>query len=267
MSESNKQDGRKADELEVARTLLARAEKMAALGQLLAGVAHEINTPLGALKSNNDLAIRTRTKIKEILTGPDMPSEVREHPKLLQMIIALEGLDGVNETALDRIVGIVNSLRTFARKDTDELVDVDIHEGIDSTLTLVHHKLKNRIAVHKDFGDLPLITCHPNQLNQVTLNILVNAAQAIEGEGDIYIKTEHRGGKVIIEVRDTGTGISAENLPRIFEPGFTTKGAGVGTGLGLSIVRTIVEEHHGKIEIESEVGKGTTIRVILPVAQ
>jgi two-component system NtrC family sensor kinase len=262
--DKNAEDAR--SELEIARELLVQSEKMAALGQLLAGVAHEINTPLGALKSNNDLAVRTRNKIKEAFLDDSMPSEVRENPKIIKLIEGLEGLDNVNTLALERIVGIVNSLRNFARQDTVEPQRVEVHEGINSTLTLAHHKLKNRIEVHTDFGDLPEILCHPNQLNQVMLNLLVNAAQAIEGKGEIFIKTERQGDNAVIEVRDTGRGIAKEDLDKIFDAGFTTKGAGVGTGLGLSIVRKIVEDHGGSIEVESEVGKGTLMRITLPIS-
>ena len=130
---------------------------------------------------------------------------------------------------------------------------------------MVHHELKNRIQVHKDYGRIPSIPCYPNQLNQVFMNLLVNASHAIEGVGTIFIKTRSNDGSVIVEIRDTGVGIPKENLTRIFDPGFTTKGFGVGTGLGLSIVYQIVQDHKGKIEVESEVGEGTTFRLILAV--
>jgi len=179
----------------------------------------------------------------------------------------IEELNAVNKTATDRIVAIVSSLRNFARLDMASLDVVDIHEGLENTLTLVHHELKNRVEVHKNYGKLPPIKCYPNQLNQVFLNLLVNASHAIKGQGKIFIKTRTRAsnGTVIIEFQDTGVGIADEDLSRIFDPGFTTKGVGVGTGLGLSIVYQIIEEHKGKIEVESKVGKGTTFRLILPV--
>ena len=161
---------------------------------------------------------------------------------------------------------IVRSLRKFARLDEAELDEVDIHEGLDNTLILVQHELKNRVDVLKDYGKLPLIKCYPNQVNQVFMNLLVNASHAIEGQGKIFIRTHHNNASVMVEIRDTGKGISQEDLPRIFDPGFTTKGFGVGTGLGLSIVYQIMKDHKGKIEVESELGQCTTFRIILPIS-
>jgi len=250
-------------ELRKKQAQLVQSEKMAALGHLVAGVAHEINTPLGALKSNNDLAIRSLTKIHALVDAAQ--TDTGRLGDLERLLTSVEGLDSVNRTALDRIVTIVQTLRNFARLDKAELDTVNIHEGLDSTLTLVHHELKARINVHKDYGDLPLVDCYPNQINQVFMNVLVNAAQAIENKGDIYIRTYRMDDFVAVEIRDTGKGISEENLKKIFDPGFTTKGAGVGTGLGLSIVYQIIEDHKGKIEVESEVGRGTTVRVLLPI--
>jgi PAS domain S-box-containing protein len=254
-------------ELRQKQSQLIQSEKMAALGHLVAGVAHEINTPLGALKSNNDLLIRAIAKTRSILENPDFAAELREHPDLQKMLGGIEGLNSVNKTAAERIVTLVKSLRKFARLDEAEQDKVDIHDGLESTLTLVHHELKNRITVHRGFSQLPDINCYPNQLNQVFMNILVNASQAIEGKGDVFIKTYRRDDKAVIEFRDTGKGIAKENLERIFDPGFTTKGAGVGTGLGLSIVYQIVQDHNGNIEVESEVAKGTTIRIVLPIEE
>lgn len=244
---------------------LVQSEKMASLGQLVAGVAHEINTPLGALKSNVDLFMRSVQRVESILSDPKMPSQVCKHPKLAKLFENIEKLNAVNKTAADRIVTIVNSLRKFARLDETELDEVDLHEGIENTLTLVRHELKNRIEVCKDYGKTPRVSCYPNRLNQVFMNLLVNASHAIQGQGKIFIKTRFKDNSVVVEIRDTGMGISKENLKRIFDPGFTTKGFGVGTGLGLSIVYQIVEDHRGRIEVESEVGKGTTFRLILPV--
>ncbi|MFQ5510816.1 MAG: ATP-binding protein [Candidatus Krumholzibacteriia bacterium] len=252
-------------ELRQKQAQLVQAEKMASLGNLVAGIAHEINTPLGALKSNHDLLVRSLARIRALL-AKDLPEEAREHPGLVKLMTAIEDLNRVNQTAMHRIVTIVGSLRSFARLDAAEQDQVDIHGGLDSTLTLVHHEIKHRIRVHKDYGKLPLVYCYPNQLNQVFMNVLVNSSQAIEGDGDIHIKTSHTGDKVVVEIRDNGRGIPKENLERIFDPGFTTKGAGVGTGLGLSIVYQIIEDHHGQISVESNVGEGTTVRIVLPVA-
>ena len=160
---------------------------------------------------------------------------------------------------------MVNSLRRYARMDKLEKEDMNVHEGMDNTLTLIHHQIKNRIEVDKKYSELPLLKCYPNKINQVFMNILVNAGQAIEGDGKITIKTFLENEKIIIEFSDTGKGISPENISRIFDSGFTTKGSGEGTGLGLSIVKKIIDEHDGTIEVDSEVLKGTTFRLRIPV--
>ncbi len=252
-------------ELRQKQAQLVQAEKMASLGQLVAGVAHEINTPLGALKSNLDIFTRSVHKINELKLNPEMPVEFRECPDLTKRLTVLETLNVHNQTAIERIVMIVNSLRKFARLDEAELDEVNIHEGLDNTLVLVQHELKNRIDVEKDYGELPLIKCYPNQLNQVFMNLLVNASHAIEGQGNISIRTHHNTTKAFVEIEDTGKGISEKDLLRIFNPGFTTKGSGVGTGLGLSIVYQIMKDHNGTIEVESKLGQGTTFRIILPI--
>jgi signal transduction histidine kinase len=190
---------------------------------------------------------------------------VREDRKLNQMLTMVEDIARINQIACERIVDIVGSLRNFARLDEAEQKVADLHEGLDSTLTLVHHELKNRIQVIKEYGDIPPIHCHPNKINQVFMNLLVNSAQAINGEGRITIRTFREGDIVNVQFSDTGSGIRPENLSRIFDPGFTTKGVGVGTGLGLSIVFQIVHDHGGNIDVDSEVGKGSTFTVRLPI--
>jgi signal transduction histidine kinase len=203
--------------------------------------------------------------MKVLLSDLVTPADAPKDPALAKLFGSIENLNKVSKIASDRIVKIVNSLRTFARLDQAEMDTVDIHEGIDSTLTLVHHELKRRIEIHKDYGDVPKISCYPNQLNQVFMNILINASHSIEYRGDIYIKTYTKNNKAIIEIKDTGMGIPKENLKRIFDPGFTTKSKGIGTGLGLSIVYQIIEDHNGSIEVESESGKGTMFRIMLPI--
>jgi two-component system NtrC family sensor kinase len=176
----------------------------------------------------------------------------------------------VSREAARRITGIVGSLRNFARLDETGRKAVDLHEGIESTLVLAQYLFKNRITVRRDYGVLPRVDCFPNQLNQVFLNILVNAAHAIDGAGEISVSThtapatETRPESVVIEIVDTGCGIPPEHLGRIFDPGFTTKGVGIGTGLGLAICYRIVAAHHGRIDVDSTPGRGTTVRITLP---
>jgi signal transduction histidine kinase len=250
-------------ELRQAQAALVQSEKMASLGTLVAGVAHEINTPVGSINSNGDVMVRALEKLRQILEAA--PPEVRNDKQLARTLGVLEGIGKVNQTACERIVRIVRSLRNFARLDEAERKQVNIHEGLDSTLTLVHHELKNRIEVVRDYGEIPEIDCFPNQLNQVFMNMLVNASQAIEGEGKITITTRASGDWITVAFEDTGVGIHPENLQKIFDPGFTTKGVGVGSGLGLAICYKIVNEHGGKIDVESEVGRGTTFTITLPV--
>ena len=250
-------------ELRHAQAALVQSEKMASLGNLVAGVAHEINTPVGSINSNGDVMVRALEKLHQILETA--PPEFRSDPQLTRTLGVLEGIGRVNQTACDRIVRIVRSLRNFARLDEAERKQVDIHEGLDSTLTLVHHELKNRVEVVRDYGEIPEIDCFPNQLNQVFMNMLVNAAQAIENKGKVTITTRAQGDQVTVAFRDTGVGIDPDNLQKIFDPGFTTKGVGVGSGLGLPICYKIVREHGGTIEVESEVGRGTTFTISLPI--
>jgi two-component system NtrC family sensor kinase len=236
---------------------LAQSEKMAALGLLVAGVAHEINTPIGAIHSNNDIMSRALSKIRKMV-GPARDTEVA------RLLDIMAEVCGNNEVAADRIMNIVRSLKNFARLDEAERKRVHIHEGIESTLTLIQHQLKKRIRVIKQFGDIPEIECHPNQLNQVFMNILVNAAQSIKERGEITVKTWREGENINISIADNGVGIPAENLSKIFDPGFTTKGVGVGTGLGLSICYKIIHDHRGTIEAESS-PQGTTFTISLPI--
>ena len=249
-------------ELRETQAALLHSDKMASLGNLLAGVAHEINTPIGSINSNSDVALRALEKLREALDKAS--PEVREDPALKNAVEILQSIGKINKTACDRIVKLVRSLRNFARLEEAEPKEADLHEGLESTLTLVHHEIKNRIEVMRDYGEIPEVECLPDQLNQVFMNILVNAAHAIEGNGKITIRTRFDGDNVIISFADTGKGISAENLPRIFDPGFTTKGLGVGSGLGLPICYKIVKEHGGRINVQSELGKGTTVTVTLP---
>jgi two-component system, NtrC family, sensor kinase len=236
---------------------LIQSEKMAALGLLVAGVAHEINTPMGAIHSNNDVMTRAVGKVRKLLE----PAPDKEVRRLLDI---LGEICRNNEIATERIMNIVRSLKNFARLDEAERKKVNIHEGIESTLSLLRHQLKNRIRIVKCFGDIPEIECYPNELNQVFMNILVNAAQAIKHRGEITVKTWREGDRVKIAISDTGVGIPPENLSKVFDPGFTTKGVGLGTGLGLSLCYKIVQDHRGTIEAESS-KQGTTFTISIPL--
>lgn len=246
------------EELKETQIQLVQSEKMASLGQLTAGIAHEINTPLGAINSNTDLI---GLLLKKAGSSGDFGEEAEN------LLNKIKKANDTSILAVERIIEIVRTLKNFSRLDEAEFQETDLHQGIESVLLLAQHLLKNNIAVIRDYGEIPAIQCYPNQLNQVFMNIVVNATQSIEGRGEIKIKTGVDGDRVYIEIADTGRGIPPGNLDRIFDPGFTTKGVGVGTGLGLSICYNIVKKHRGAIEVQSEPGQGSTFRIILPVRQ
>ena len=178
---------------------------------------------------------------------------------------SLESSTEVVAIASERIGTIVQSLKNFARLDEADFQKADIHEGLESTLTLLQHEMKNRIEIDRNYGDMPEVHCSPGQLNQVFMNVLRNASQAIAGEGTITITTTCDRDHVYVGITDTGIGILPEDIPRIFDPGFTTKGVGVGTGLGLSISYKILENHGARAVVQSEVGKGTEFTIALPL--
>lgn len=244
---------------------LVQSEKMAALGNLVAGVAHELNTPIGAIHSNADVARRAIDLVTKAFAEEPLATAVAGQTRLERAIAILKETNAVTSDASERVTAIVKSLRNFARLDEAERKRVDVHEGIESTLVLLRHELKQNVEVVKSFGALPEIECFPNRLNQVFMNLLVNALHAIDGKGTITITTRVDGETAVFEFADTGRGIAPEHLARVFDPGFTTKGVGVGTGLGLSISYRIVQDHGGTIEVASEPGKGATFTVRLPL--
>jgi len=243
---------------------LAQADKMASLGMLVAGIAHEINTPMGAVNSMHDTLVRAVDKLENAIRA-QFDEERLKQTSLASTLNIIDDANRTIKSGTERVTNIVRRLRSFARLDEAELKTVDIHEGLEDTLTLIHHDIKHDITVKRDYGDVPPIACFPGQLNQVFLNLLVNARQAIKGKGEITVSTYTRGRQVFIRIADNGSGISSENLSKVFDPGFTTKGVGVGTGLGLAICYKIVQDHKGEITVESELGRGTAFTVILPM--
>jgi len=261
---------------------LLQSEKMASLGQLAAGVAHEINNPIGYVWSNFKSLEDYQKKYTLLLNAyaaydQTFSKDNEHHKKIIQLkhdiefefiqddIPALlkECTDG-----LTRVQKIVKDLKDFSHPDSDEeWVYSDIHEGLESTLSIAWSEIKYKAHVIKEYGTLPSIECLPAQLNQVFLNILINAVQAIETQGTITLQTHHDQTHVYIRITDTGSGIPKDILGRIFDPFFTTKEIGKGTGLGLSLSYGIIQKHHGTITAESIVGKGTTFIIRLPIKQ
>ncbi|MCP4566267.1 MAG: hypothetical protein GY841_01665 [FCB group bacterium] len=251
-------------ELQTTQAKLFQSGKMASLGQLVAGIAHEINTPIGAAGSMHDTLKRAVKKIHLAIEDGCDHDDCCTKKSVEEFLGVVDDANEVISSAVERVTGIVRRLRSFARLDEAELKTVDIHEGLDDSLVLLHHEMKHGIRVVKNYGKVPSLSCYPGRLNQVFLNLLVNAVHAMQGEGEITITTKTDGEKVTIIFVDQGEGIPENRLERIFDPGYTTKGVGVGTGLGLSICYQIIEDHHGQIKVKSRLGEGTTFTLILP---
>jgi hemerythrin-like metal-binding protein len=267
------------EQMKLTQGQLLQSEKMAAVGQLAAGVAHEINNPIGFVNSNLGSLKNYVAQLLNVISAYEAmgtesrPIEARQQhlaqarsdadlDYLKQDVVNLlnESVDG-----LERVKKIVQDLKDFSHVDQAEWQDADINAGMESTLNVIAHELKYRANVVKHFAPLPLLRCLPSQLNQVFMNLLLNAAQALEGPGEITVSTGCTDDAVWVEIRDNGKGIPTEIQKRIFEPFFTTKPVGKGTGLGLSIAFDIVQKKHGgRIEVDSTLGQGSTFRVILP---
>jgi two-component system NtrC family sensor kinase len=243
-------------ELRDTQEQLIMQEKMASLGNLVAGVAHEINNPIGAVHAAADVNARCIERIDRV--AKDYRADFGQAVELLR------DNNRVTREASARIASIVKSLKSFARLDeaTFQLVDVD--ELIDTTVTLLRHELGTRIVMDRIYGEIPRIGCYPHELNQAFMNILTNAVQAIEGEGTIQVVSSLKNGKVVITFSDTGSGMPEAVLHQMFDPGLTTKGVGVGTGLGMSITYNIIKKHRGDLDVRSKPGEGTVVTVTLP---
>ncbi len=296
-------------ELKATQVQILQREKMASIGQLAAGVAHEINNPMGFIYSNLGMLRKYLNKLTEFITAQseafeaitkesannvssdvipacresflnkdtgqagmtekdaiDKVKNLRKKLKLDYVLEDLEQLIGESLDGADRVKKIVQNLKSFSRVDEAECKLTDINECLESTLNIVWNELKYKATVVKEYGELPQAKCFPQQLNQVFMNLLINAVHAIEKQGEIKMKTWNGDGSVNISISDTGCGIPEAEISRIFEPFFTTKPVGLGTGLGLSITYDIVKKHNGEITVDSEVGKGTTFTIKIPVA-
>jgi two-component system, NtrC family, sensor kinase len=273
--------------LKTTQSQILQAEKMASIGQLAAGVAHEINNPIGFISSNLDALNDYMTdfdtllqhfqKLEKILKESNQENLSSEIKQQIQTVsdyeeeIEVDYLkDDIPELLKDckegtgRVGKIVGDLKSFAHPGNDEQMLVDINKGLVSTLNVVNNEIKYKATVTKDLGEIPLVEGYPQKLNQVFMNILVNAAQSIKEKGEIKIVTKQKGKYVAVSISDNGCGIEKDHLSKIFDPFFTTKAIGAGTGLGMNIAYNIIEEHKGKIDVKSQVGKGTVFTIILP---
>ncbi len=251
-------------QLQEAHRKLAESYKLASLGRLVAGIAHEMNTPIGSIRSNNDVMLKSLDELERLLSGfPSAPPVERAR----EILATLRTLASVDKIACERIASVIPSLKTFARIEETELRRADLNEILRGAVALAGCSFRTRVTVETEYGALPEIECYPQSLYQVFLNLLINAGEAIEGTGKISVRSRLHGDQVHVEVSDTGRGIPPELAPRLFTPGFTTKPVGAGMGLGLALSRQIVERHGGRIYFESRPGAGTTFHVQLPVTQ
>lgn len=269
---------RTSKELNETQNRVFQQEKMASIGQLAAGVAHEINNPMGFISSNLSTLNKYLERLKEFIAaqdqivsvvnnGTDMDRicELRRKLKIDHILDDTKNLIAESQDGAGRVRRIVQDLKSFSRVDQAELSVVDINECLNSTINVAWNEIKYVATLNRDFGTIPPVMCYPQQLNQVFLNLLVNAAQSLESQGEITVRTWPEENHVFVSVSDSGIGMSPEVMNRIFEPFFTTKEVGKGTGLGLSISYDIVRKHGGELTVESVVGDGTTFTIRLPV--
>ncbi|MEG4425620.1 MULTISPECIES: ATP-binding protein [unclassified Microcoleus] len=270
-------------ELKETQSQLIQTEKMSSLGQMVAGIAHEINNPVNFIGGNIDYANQYIEDLAGLVTlyqeyYPNPPDAILERIEDIELEFLREDLPKTlcsMKMGADRIREIVVSMRNFSRSDDGKMKSADIHEGIDSTLVILNHRLKQGIQVIKQYGNLPALECYPAQLNQVFMNIISNAIDALEEvkkedkgySPTIWVSTEITADNTVtVKIRDNGPGIAATSTQQIFDPFFTTKSIGKGTGLGLAISYQILAKHHGKIEVNSQIGQGTEFVITLPVA-
>ncbi len=270
--------------LQQAQAQLVQNDKMASVGQLSAGIAHEINNPTGFVLSNLKTLEEYINDIRCLITEYDtllqrcigisdedvscIVKNIEEFKEKIDVVFLLHDIAQIFKETQDgmrRISKIVRDMKEFSHAGSDKPEYTDVNKGLESTLNIVWNEIKYKAEVKTLYGDIPQVLCYSQQLNQVFMNILVNAAHAIEGRGVITLRTFSENGNVVIEISDTGKGISPEHLSRIFEPFFTTKPVGMGTGLGLSVAYAIVKKHNGEITVDSKVGAGTRFQVCIPV--
>jgi hemerythrin-like metal-binding protein/PAS domain S-box-containing protein len=258
---------------------LLQSEKMASIGQLAAGVAHEINNPIGYINSNltslknyidNLLTLVAAYEKTEATADADQRAHINAYKQEIDLEFlktdVLELLEESHEGAT-RVKKIVQDLKDFSHQGgEDDWQWADLHVGLERTLNIVNNEIKYKAKIVKEFGELPEVKCLPHQLNQVFMNLLVNAAHAIENEGVITLRTGTENDQAWVEISDTGKGIAPEHQSKIFDPFFTTKPVGKGTGLGLSVSYNIIKKHQGEIQLTSRLGQGTTFRIVLPIS-
>ncbi len=248
-------------EVEALRNELMVSYRKIELGRLASGVIHEINTPIASIFSNLEV-------LQKLVDGLEKNLEGGATPKSRQLLDMMRSLLAVDKVACERISGIIRSLKIHARMEEEDFRKVDLNELLDDSIRLVNAEYKRRVKIVTEYQEIPLVECRPQLMSQVFINILVNGAQAIPGEGTITVRTSVKDTNTEISISDTGTGMSTECKDKVFSTGFSTKPIGIGTGIGLPLSRKIVVEiHHGTIRFESEPGKGTTFFITIPTRQ
>lgn len=260
--------------LQNTQTQLLQAEKMAAIANLVAGVTHEINNPIGAVKSAADVSDRSIKKLIQVLEHSKNIQEARRSNDFQKSLKFLRINNEVITAASQRVSKIIRSLRNFVRLDESDLQIVDIREGLESTLTLIQHEFKEKIEVVKTYDEVPRIVCYVRELNQALMSLLLYSAKTIENSGVIQVSTgtmlradSNEATQIFVQIKDNGKGIPSEKLPFLFEIGFMANSTRIELGMELSTVQNIIQKHNGTIEVESEVGKGSTFTIKLPVEQ
>ena len=246
--------------LENAQAALIQSEKMASLGQMTAGVAHEINNPINFISSSVQALKMDFSEIRNAIKKRGAENAQEE-----ELFNEIDDLIHVIEKGASRTASIVKSLRTFNAGNDEKTRMVDIHSCLDSTISILNHKIQPTISLKKNYGNISQIKCHPGRLNQVFMNVIDNAIQATQDNGVIEISSHQQKEELVIAIKDTGTGMSPEVLSKIFDPFYTTKDVGQGTGLGMFISYGIIEEHNGKIDVKSQPNKGTEVTIYLPL--
>ncbi|MCP4632855.1 MAG: GHKL domain-containing protein [candidate division Zixibacteria bacterium] len=264
LTDTNSELEKTLKELKETQSELVQSEKMASLGKLAAGIAHEINNPIGALKSSADNSTKCISKIEHFFETNEEFAEIKTNASIQKYLNILNDNSKVISSAGDRVADTVSSFLNFARLDGAEFGKVDINHSIDNTLTLIRQEIKAGTNVIKEYGDIPQIACYPGELNQVFMNLITNAVQAIKEQGEIRIHTFVEKNNLHIQITDTGVGIPKEELQGLFDPNFTKNGTRVKAGLGLFTCYNIMQKHHGRITVESEVGSGSTFTITIP---
>ena len=249
--------------LQETQAQLVQSQKMASMGRLVAGIAHEMNNPVSAIQSSQHTLSRAMDRFRDSMEDK-YGSGSLAHPELKHPFDAMGSASSVIEEGSERVSSIVGKLKNFVRLDESDLQETNTRKCIEDTIELFSQHLKPGIEIKTQFAELDKVTCYPAKLNQLLLLILDNANRAVEEEGTITVSMKQADGQIRISIADTGVGIPEKNREKVFDPGFTTWGVGVGVGLGLTICYQIAREHHGRIEVESEVGKGSTFTMVFP---